>query len=505
MKEELSDRTAEVPTSEKLSDTTGEAPKSENTQADLSQDPPPLTWDGPDDPDNPKNWPLRKKWGALCGISAFVLMSPLSSTIVAPALDQIARDLDAHGAEKTMVVSIFVLAFAVGPLIASPLSEIYGRTRVVQSWNLVYLAFNTACGAAQSKTALLILRFMAGLFGSATLGIGGGTLGDLFTAKERGKAVAIYSLALLLGPVLGPVVGGVVSQHLGWQWTFYIASIIDAVVQLNGFFFLKETYGPVLLRRRQRRRDKESGRPTAPEPHGIKHLRQRLRQNLGRAVILLATEPIVQVLALYNAFLYGIIFILYATFSELWMTVYGQSATLSGLHYISMGVGAAFAAEVCTHINDYIYAALSARNNGQGLPEFRIPILIPSTIVLSAGLFWYGWSAENHLHWIMPDIGNALFMAGAITCGITINAYVVDTYGQFSASALAAVAVLRCLASFAFPLFAPYMFQRLGYGWTGTILGLLALGIGLPAALGFWFFGEKLRRKSPMATSTTVS
>lgn len=134
-----------------------------------------LTWDGPNDPENPKNWPLIRKWSALCGMSAFVLMSPLSSTIVAPALDQIARDLDIReAAQKTMVVTIFVLAFAIGPLIASPLSEVYGRTRVVQSWNVVYLAFNTACGFAQSTKALLVLRFMAGLFGSATLGVSQG-------------------------------------------------------------------------------------------------------------------------------------------------------------------------------------------------------------------------------------------------------------------------------------------------------------------------------------------
>jgi CCR4-NOT transcription complex subunit 1 len=172
---------------------------------------------------------------------------------------------------------------------------------------------------------------------------------------------------------------------------------------------------------------------------------------------LLTTQPIVQVLAFYNAFLYGIIYITYATFSDLWLTTYGQTITMSGLHYISLGVGAVFAGEVSTLIIDRIYAVLCARNDGKGRPEFRVPLMIPSIVTLSVGLFWYGWSAQHQLHWIMPDIGNAFFMAGAITCGISINAYIVDTYGEFSASALAAVAVLRCLAAFSFPLFAPYM------------------------------------------------
>lgn len=70
-----------------------------------------------------------------------------------------------------MVLSIFLLGFACGPLVASPLSEIYGRVRVVQTWNLMYIAFNAACGGARTKESIIILRFVAGLCGSATLGV----------------------------------------------------------------------------------------------------------------------------------------------------------------------------------------------------------------------------------------------------------------------------------------------------------------------------------------------
>src|SRR5204862_3695474 len=98
-------------------------------------------------------------------VSGFVLMSPLSTTIVAPSLDVIARDLNVTtAAEKLMILSIFMLGFAVGPLFISPMSEIFGRTLVLQSFNVGYLAFNTACGALQTKTQLIILRFLSGLF-----------------------------------------------------------------------------------------------------------------------------------------------------------------------------------------------------------------------------------------------------------------------------------------------------------------------------------------------------
>jgi len=131
-----------------------------------------VTWEGPDDPSNPKNWPSGRKWRTVFAVSGFVLMSPLSTTIVAPALDVIAKDLQVkRDAEKAMILSIFMLGFAVGPLFISPVSEIFGRTRVLQGFNLGFLAFNTACGGAQTGPQILALRFLAGLFGSCSVGV----------------------------------------------------------------------------------------------------------------------------------------------------------------------------------------------------------------------------------------------------------------------------------------------------------------------------------------------
>lgn len=131
-----------------------------------------VTFDGPDDPLNPKNWRRGRKWRALIAISGFVLMAPISTTIVAPSLDVIARELSIEsGAEKSMVLSIFLLGFGIGPLFISPLSEIFGRTRVLQLFNSVYIAMNTGCGFAQTKVQLIVLRVLAGLFGSASVGV----------------------------------------------------------------------------------------------------------------------------------------------------------------------------------------------------------------------------------------------------------------------------------------------------------------------------------------------
>ncbi|PYI33265.1 polyamine transporter 3 [Aspergillus indologenus CBS 114.80] len=462
-----------------------------------------VTWEGEDDPENPKNWSPMRKWKAIFAMSSFVFMSPLSSTIVAPALPAIASDLNiTQPAVEQMVLSIFLLGFACGPLVASPLSEIYGRVRVVQSWNFMYIVFNAACGGARTKEAIIVLRFVAGLCGSATLGIGGGTLSDLFYAKDRGKAVAIYSWSPILAPLVGAVIGGFISQNTGWQWTFYASSLLSVAIQLSGLIFLEETYPPLLLRRKKAQLIKTTGATNLYTDYDYLDAGRlkKLSTNLIRPFKLLATQPIIQVLALYNAYLYGNIYILYADFVDLWTEVYGERTEIAGLNYISIAVGSALAAECCTLVNDRIYRTLTRRNGGKGLPEFRIPIMLPATLFLSAGMFWYGWSAEKKLHWIMPNIGTSIFVAGALACTISVNAYVIDTYGRYAASGLAAVSTIRCIAGFTFPMFAPYMYSTLGYGWSGSLLGFIGLGIGLPAAMLLGLYGQYLRDRSPYAT-----
>ena len=109
----------------------------------------------------------------MISISGFVLRIPLPTTIVSPAIDTIAEELNVTvTVQKPMVMSIFLLGYAIGPMFISPLSEIWGRTRVLQSFNFVFLVFNTACGVARSIEQLLAFRFFAGLFGSCTVGVG---------------------------------------------------------------------------------------------------------------------------------------------------------------------------------------------------------------------------------------------------------------------------------------------------------------------------------------------
>ncbi|KAL6902807.1 major facilitator superfamily domain-containing protein [Trichoderma evansii] len=468
-------------------------------------DPNLVKWTGPDDPENPKNWLLKRKWAAVFCVSCFTLISPVASSMVAPGLPQISKDLHiTEEIESALVLSIFVAAYALGPLMWGPLSELYGRTIILQVSNLWFLLFNLGCGLAKTEAQMFVFRFLAGIGGSAPLAIGGGVLGDLFNAEQRGKAMSIYSLMPLLGPALGPIAGGWVTDRTTWRWVFYSTTIACGVIQTAGIFFLQETYAPVLLQRKKMALIKETGNTNLVTEYDNpdRTIFQTLTIALTRPFRLLATQPIVQVMSLYMMFLYGVTYLILSTFASLWANEYHESPGIAGLNYISLGLGFFLGAQICAPLQDRIYAALKRRyvpDGGPGRPEFRVPMLIPGAIFLPIGILIYSWTAEAHTHWIGPNIGAVVFGASIIIGFQCIQGYMVDSYTRYAASAVSAVTVLRSLAGFGFPLFAPAMYNKLGYGVGGTVLAAVAIGIGWPSPIFLWFYGPKLRAMSKFA------
>jgi len=103
------------------------------------------------------------------------------------------------------------------------------------------------------------------------------------------------------------------------------------------------------------------------------------------------------------------------------------------------------------------------------------------TIFIPIGFFISGWAAEKHVHWIVVDIGLVFIAASLISCFQSIQTYVIDAFTLYAASALAAITCVRALCGFGFPLFAPSMYNALGYGLGNSILAAVAIVIGCPA------------------------
>ena len=205
-----------------------------------------------------------------------------------------------------------------------------------------------------------------------------------------------------------------------------------------------------------------------------------------------------QVLAIFSGFNYGILYIMLSTFAGLWTTAYHERVNISGLHYIALALGEIAGSQISGRVMDRIFIRLRQRRNGETAPEFHIPLMLPSAILASAGLFLYGWAAQARLHWSVVDIGALLACLGMQAASQPKQAYIIDAFPEYASSATAASQFVSSLTAFAFPLFAPRMYKAMGYGWGNTLLGIAGLAIGVPAPLLIWRYGPKLRAKAHM-------
>lgn len=160
----------------------------------------------PYDAANPLDWPAGRKWMVTDVLSATGFNRIMVSTIMAPALPAVAAELAMSPAEAAMALSIYLLATAFGPLVIAPLSEMYGRSRVMHASNLWFLVWNLVCGFATTKATLIAARFLAGFGASAVYALAGGVLGDVWRPEQRGKSLGVYLLIPLLGAAVGKII-----------------------------------------------------------------------------------------------------------------------------------------------------------------------------------------------------------------------------------------------------------------------------------------------------------
>jgi multidrug resistance protein len=130
----------------------------------------------------------------------------------------------------TLAVSLYVLGFAIGPLIMAPLSELYGRLPVYHVSSVMFLSLTIACAVSTNVGMFLAFRFLAGCAGAAPLTLGGGTIADVIRLEKRGAAMALWAVGPLLGPIIGPIAGGFCAQAKGWRWTFWVLVIVVSLL-----------------------------------------------------------------------------------------------------------------------------------------------------------------------------------------------------------------------------------------------------------------------------------
>jgi multidrug resistance protein len=251
---------------------------------------------------NPLHWATSKKWLNVTLIVMQAILSPIASTILAIGAAEIADEFELTSAKLPVFPTAFyVLGIGTGPLVLAPCSELYGKRIIYLCSFGCFTILNVGCALSPNIATLTILRFLSGVVGSAGPSLSSGSIGDMFTIAERGRAQAVASFGPVFGPVLGGVIGGFIVYHTsGWRWLLWTVAIAAGITSFLSACFLGETYGPFILAQKAARLNKTSSR-TQFYVHQEALLGNILIKSITRPVRLLFTSPILGFMALYQS------------------------------------------------------------------------------------------------------------------------------------------------------------------------------------------------------------
>ncbi|PYH45629.1 MFS transporter [Aspergillus saccharolyticus JOP 1030-1] len=481
------------------SDSDVNVPEEQLEKAEERQrDPNLVEFDGPNDPENPHNLPYWRKWVITMSMACMTMWITFASSVFSTATVVTAEEFGVSSEVMILGTSLVVFGFALGPLMWSPLSELYGRRIPLFSGYLLFAIFQIPVAVAKNVETILVCRFLIGLFGCSPLAVVGGALADFWDPVDRAIAIALFASATFAGPTLGPIVGGFLTDSsLGWRWTAWITLIASAAFGLLAFIIIPETYAPVILKRKAARLRNETGntelyalldksRPTAKDI---------TTKYLLRPVMMLFLEPILLLITLYLALVYGILYLFFEAYPVSFEDVRGwTNEGLAGLPFVGILVGVVCGVVLIVWQTKTRFARKLAKH-GRVTPEERLPPMMIASVLLPIGLFWFGWSSHPSTSWVAQVFAGIPIGMGILVIFMQGLNYIIDVYLMFANSAIAANTLIRSSLGGAFPLFATQMYDKLGVDWASSLLGFITLAM-IPIPILFFFYGKKLRAMS---------
>lgn len=473
-------------------------------------DPNDLDWDGPDDKENPYNWSKTKKW-FITGVTAYTcLCISLGSSLYVEGVPEIMVQMDVSQTLAISGLSFYLIGLALGPVLAAPLSELFGRRNIYITTFPASLLLTMGVGLSQNIRSILILRFFSGLIASPPMSISGGTISDIWgnSPIDMAIAMAFFCLAPFLGPIIGPIVGGFGAAAHGWRFTMWLSLVFSGFV-LPFLFLCPETYKLTILKKRAKKRGIKLVEPEI----NFAYVVDMVEKNLVRPLEMLFVEPIVGLTSLYVAFVFGVLFGFFEAFPIVFRGVYKMEAGVSGLPFIGIGVGLIFG--VLLYVVTNIIANAKAKKaavekqkkiaEGEKVeedvppwvaPENKLMTAIIGAIFLPVSLFWLAWTSRESIHWIAPVLSGVPFGFGLIWVFFGVVLYYSLSFPPaYLASALAANNLLRYILAAVFPLFVVQMYEKLHIHWATSLLGFIALAM-VPIPLLFMKYGAKIRAHS---------
>ncbi|HJX62833.1 MAG TPA: MFS transporter, partial [Polyangia bacterium] len=170
----------------------------------------------------PSGPPPVNKWLVTVSVTFGTLMGTIDASIVNVAVPHLRGSLGATVEEITWVTTGFVIANVVVMPLTAFLGHLFGQKRVYMAALSIFILSSALCGLARSLTTLVAFRFVQGLGAGALQPTEQAILRQTFPLKEQGMAMAVFGMAVIIGPAVGPTLGGYIVDNYSWPWIFFI-------------------------------------------------------------------------------------------------------------------------------------------------------------------------------------------------------------------------------------------------------------------------------------------
>ncbi|CAK7891727.1 MFS antiporter Qdr3p [[Candida] anglica] len=191
--------------------------------------------------DDAREYPQSIKLFIIFIIAFAAITGPMGTSIMLPAIDNVAAELHTSVGTVNVSVGIYLLSLGIFPLWWSALSETLGRRNIYVISFLLFCAFSIGSALSPNIGGLIAFRVLCGGCSASVQAVGAGTVGDLYPPERRGTAMGIYYLGPLMGPFLAPILGGVVAQVWDWRATQWLMVIFSGCNVMLIVFGLPET------------------------------------------------------------------------------------------------------------------------------------------------------------------------------------------------------------------------------------------------------------------------
>src|SRR3979411_2323791 len=190
---------------------------------------------------------LRRTMVTICAMTA-TIMQALETTIANVALPYMQGSLSASQDQINWVLTSYIVAAAIMTAPVGWIANRFGRKRIFVICSAGFTIASVMCGLAQDIGQMVLFRLLQGVFGAALVPLSQAVMLDSYALHERAKAMSIWGMGVMMGPIMGPSLGAWLTETYSWHWVFFVNLPFGGFTVLGLLVFMDETKKNMKLR-----------------------------------------------------------------------------------------------------------------------------------------------------------------------------------------------------------------------------------------------------------------